>query len=146
MEYAGYQRLLARGTIVATFRPERGAAGGYTIRIVHFDRDPVRLETDSPDFDQSTINAGIERNRRYSSSQRDFMTRILITGGKGMLGRDLANQASGIAGLDVRARGRDELDVRDRDAVLAERDWIAGGWILALRRVRRRRRLRPGSQ
>ena len=37
-EYANYQRLLANGTIVATFRPEPGVIGGNTARVVHFDR------------------------------------------------------------------------------------------------------------
>ena len=58
------------------------------------------------------------------------MTRILITGGKGMLGRDLAAEAGRSPAFDVQAPGRDELDVRDRGAVLAKRDWIAGGWIV----------------
>jgi len=42
------------------------------------------------------------------------MTRYLITGGRGMLGSDLA---TALAGRDVTALGRSELDITDREAV-----------------------------
>ena len=42
------------------------------------------------------------------------MTRYLITGGTGMLGSDLA---TALAGREVTARGRGELDITDREAV-----------------------------
>ena len=37
-EYANYRRLLAAGTLVATFRPTRGVRGGPVVRIIRFDR------------------------------------------------------------------------------------------------------------
>ncbi len=58
------------------------------------------------------------------------MTRLLVTGGEGMLGRDLAREAERLAGFETRALGRGALDVRDRDAMLAQADWVAGGWVV----------------
>ncbi len=58
------------------------------------------------------------------------MTRLLVTGGEGMLGRDLAREAERMGGFEVRAMGRGALDVRDRDAMLAQAEWLAGGWVV----------------
>jgi len=54
--------------------------------------------------------------------------RLLVTGGKGMLGADLARHAAA-SGWQVWAPGRDELDVRDRDAMAAAAQWVRGGVI-----------------
>lgn len=58
------------------------------------------------------------------------MARFLVTGGKGMLGRDFARQLSLLPGCEVRAPGKDELDVRNPAALMAQREWIAGGWVV----------------
>lgn len=60
------------------------------------------------------------------------MTRIpvLVTGGDGMLGRAFRDEAAAFPRFDVRAPGRDQLDVRDRAAVASWRDWVSGGWIV----------------
>lgn len=55
--------------------------------------------------------------------------RLLITGGKGMLGHDLAQAAAQVPGLTVHAPGRDELDVRDAAAMAAAVEHAQGGWI-----------------
>ncbi|MFC4291152.1 SDR family oxidoreductase [Sphingorhabdus arenilitoris] len=55
--------------------------------------------------------------------------KILITGGKGMLGRSAAKMAGLFPRFDVRALGHDELDVTDEKAVMSHADWVAGGWI-----------------
>lgn len=55
--------------------------------------------------------------------------RLLITGGKGMLGRDLARMAGLVPGLVVHAPGREELDVRDATAMDAAIGHAQGGWI-----------------
>lgn len=57
-------------------------------------------------------------------------TKILVTGGKGMLGSALFEEASRSARFDVRAPGKDELDVRDPEAVNRWAGWIEGGWII----------------
>ena len=58
------------------------------------------------------------------------MTRFLVTGGKGMLGREFARAIASLPNGEVRAPGKDELDVRDADAMLAQADWIKGGWVV----------------
>jgi dTDP-4-dehydrorhamnose reductase len=58
------------------------------------------------------------------------MTRFLVTGGKGMLGCDFARQLTLLPGCEVRAPGKDELDVRDPAALMAQKDWVAGGWVV----------------
>ncbi len=58
------------------------------------------------------------------------MTRFLVTGGKGMLGRDFAAQLNLLPDCEVRAPGKAELDVRDAEALMAQRDWVAGGWVI----------------
>lgn len=55
---------------------------------------------------------------------------VLVTGGKGMLGSALAEQAAGFPRFEVHAPGRDELDVRDADAVMRWADRVRGGWIV----------------
>ncbi len=57
-------------------------------------------------------------------------TKILVTGGKGMLGSALFEEASRSARFDVRAPGKDELDVRDPEAVNRWAGWIEDGWII----------------
>ncbi|MBY0519141.1 MAG: sugar nucleotide-binding protein [Sphingomonas sp.] len=57
-------------------------------------------------------------------------TRLLVTGGKGMLGSALFEEASLLSDFDARAPGRDELDVRDAEAVNRWAGWIEGGWII----------------
>jgi len=57
------------------------------------------------------------------------MIRLLVTGGQGMLGRAFAQQAALLPEATVWAPGRDELDVRDVDALLAAADRARGGWI-----------------
>jgi dTDP-4-dehydrorhamnose reductase len=56
--------------------------------------------------------------------------KLLVTGGKGMLGSALLDAASSFPMFDVRAPGRDELDVCDADAVANWADWVEGGWII----------------
>jgi dTDP-4-dehydrorhamnose reductase len=56
--------------------------------------------------------------------------KLLVTGGKGMLGSALFQAANQSPRFDVRAPGRDELDVRDLAAVDEWAPWIAGGWII----------------
>ncbi len=55
---------------------------------------------------------------------------VLVTGGKGMLGSALAEEASRFPRLDIRAPGRDELDVRGPAAFAPWADWMQGGWIV----------------
>jgi dTDP-4-dehydrorhamnose reductase len=55
---------------------------------------------------------------------------VLVTGGKGMLGSALALEAARFPRLDVRAPGREELDVRDAGALAGWADWVCGGWIV----------------
>lgn len=47
-----------------------------------------------------------------------------------MLGSALSKQAGHFPGLEVRAPGHDELDVRDTEALEAFGDWVKGGWIV----------------
>jgi dTDP-4-dehydrorhamnose reductase len=56
--------------------------------------------------------------------------KLLVTGGKGMLGSALLEAASSFPMFEVRAPGRDELDVCDGDAVARWADWVEGGWII----------------
>jgi len=55
--------------------------------------------------------------------------RILVTGGKGMLGSSAARMATLFPRFEVRALGYDELDVTDENAVMAQADWLMDGWI-----------------
>jgi dTDP-4-dehydrorhamnose reductase len=55
--------------------------------------------------------------------------RILVTGGKGMLGSAFS-QFCDKFGADIRAPGKDELDVRDERAVAKWAAWVDGGWII----------------
>ena len=57
-------------------------------------------------------------------------TRILVTGGKGMLGSALARQAGNFEELDVRALGREALDVREPGKLAEQAEWVSGGWII----------------
>lgn len=52
--------------------------------------------------------------------------RLLVTGGNGMLGSDLALQATA-SGWQVWAPGRAELDVRDEKAMADAAQWVHGG-------------------
>jgi dTDP-4-dehydrorhamnose reductase len=56
--------------------------------------------------------------------------RVLVTGGKGMLGAAFARQAAQFSRFEVRAPGRDDLDVRDAAAVAGWADWVQGGWVV----------------
>lgn len=58
------------------------------------------------------------------------MTRFLITGGRGMLGRDFARMAAILPQAEVWAPGREELDVRDGAAMVAAAPRAEGGWIV----------------
>ncbi len=58
------------------------------------------------------------------------MTRFLITGGQGMLGREIARMASAWPQTEAWAPGRDELDVRDCAAMLAAAPRAEGGWVV----------------
>lgn len=58
------------------------------------------------------------------------MTRFLITGGQGMLGRDFARMAALLPQAEVWAPGREELDVGDRAAMVAAAPHAEGGWIV----------------
>lgn len=55
---------------------------------------------------------------------------VLVTGGKGMLGRALAQEAVRFPRLAVTAPGREELDVRDSSAFAAFANAAAGGWVI----------------
>ncbi|OYY70325.1 NAD(P)-dependent oxidoreductase [Sphingomonas sp. 28-63-12] len=57
-------------------------------------------------------------------------TRILITGGQGMLGSALFEEAQRSPRLDVRAPGHGELDTSDAAQVAGWEAWIRGGWII----------------
>ena len=63
-------------------------------------------------------------------TKEDEMIRMLVTGGKGMLAREFAREALALPDASVRAPGREELDVRDAEAVLGQQAWIEGGWIV----------------
>jgi dTDP-4-dehydrorhamnose reductase len=56
--------------------------------------------------------------------------KLLVTGGKGMLGSAIFEAASSFPQFEVRAPGRDELDVCDAGAVARWADWVEGGWII----------------
>ena len=58
------------------------------------------------------------------------MRRVLVTGGEGMLGSALFQQAVHFPKFEVRAPGHNELNVRDPQAVAKWADWVAGGWIV----------------
>lgn len=57
-------------------------------------------------------------------------TNILVTGGEGMLGAALLQESDRFPGLDVRAPGKQALDVRNAGALDQWADWVAGGWIV----------------
>lgn len=52
---------------------------------------------------------------------------VLVTGGEGMLGSALAEEAARYPRLSVRAPGKAELDVRDPRALERWTDWVRGG-------------------
>ena len=58
------------------------------------------------------------------------MIRLLVTGGQGMLGRAFAQQAALLPGAEAWAPGRNELDTRDADAVLAAAQRFKPDWIV----------------
>lgn len=58
------------------------------------------------------------------------MIPVLVTGGKGMLGREFAAEAQWHGGITIDAPGRDELDVRDVAALMARAPSVEGGWIV----------------
>lgn len=58
------------------------------------------------------------------------MIQMLVTGGHGMLGRAFAEQVAVLTGISAQAPGREELDVRDTDAMLAAAKAVEGGWIV----------------
>jgi dTDP-4-dehydrorhamnose reductase len=55
--------------------------------------------------------------------------RVLVTGGKGMLGSATAKMAAQFPQFEVQALGRDQLDVRSADAVARYAAWIEDGII-----------------
>lgn len=56
--------------------------------------------------------------------------RFLITGGRGMLGSEIARQISALDGHQAKAPGREELDVRDKAAMLASATDASEGWVV----------------
>jgi len=56
--------------------------------------------------------------------------RFLVTGGKGMLGRDFAREIAGIPQSQCFAPGKDELDVRDDAAMRAAASHARDGWVV----------------
>lgn len=58
------------------------------------------------------------------------MLNVLVTGGKGMLGREFASEAAWLGNMAVTALGRDELDVRDAAAMLEAAPLAQGGWVV----------------
>lgn len=56
--------------------------------------------------------------------------RFLVTGGKGMLGADFASEITAFGGHAAAAPGREGLDVRDRQAMLASARACAEGWLV----------------
>lgn len=57
-------------------------------------------------------------------------TPILVTGGGGMLGSAFAGIAANDARFTIRVLSRRDLDVVDGNAVMAQADLVAGGWIV----------------
>ena len=57
-------------------------------------------------------------------------TRILVTGGDGMLGKAFAEEQVHFPRFELRSCSHRTLDVRDAKAVDAWADWIEGGWIV----------------
>ena len=58
-------------------------------------------------------------------------TRFLITGGQGMLGQAFAELLQRYSPqCEVRALGKDALDVSRNDQVTSHADWVKGGWIV----------------
>ena len=55
---------------------------------------------------------------------------VLVTGGEGMLGSAITRQVAAFPRFNLKAPGRDELDVRDPAALATWADWVAGGWIV----------------
>lgn len=58
------------------------------------------------------------------------MVPVLVTGGKGMLGREFAAEAQWHGGVAIDAPGREELDVRDAAAMMARAASVEGGWVV----------------
>lgn len=60
------------------------------------------------------------------------MTRakILVTGGEGMLGAAFLQESDRFPGLEVKAPGKQALDVRDTAALEEWSQWVEGGWIV----------------
>lgn len=56
--------------------------------------------------------------------------RFLITGGRGMLGGDMAREIAAVPGLTVAHPGKDELDVRDGAAMRAAVGHAENGWLV----------------
>ena len=57
-------------------------------------------------------------------------TRILVTGGDGMLGMAMRQEGSVMPQFDVCALGKEQLDVRDIGALNKWAEWVQGGWIV----------------
>jgi dTDP-4-dehydrorhamnose reductase len=64
------------------------------------------------------------------TTQEIPMTRFLVTGGAGMLGRDFGNEIANVPGLQGTALGKDALDVRDESAMLAAAPMAEAGWLV----------------
>lgn len=57
--------------------------------------------------------------------------RILVTGGQGMLGDAFARLLGTFAaGCEVRAPGKEELDVTNESHLDAHAQWVRGGWVI----------------
>ena len=56
-------------------------------------------------------------------------TPLLVTGGEGMLGCEIARIAQNGHQFEAKSPGRSQLDVRDPQAMSRMSDWVAGGWI-----------------
>ncbi len=57
--------------------------------------------------------------------------RILVTGGKGMLGHSFYQKAKQyLPNIEIINLGKDELDVTQQEQVLSWRKWLDGGWII----------------
>lgn len=58
------------------------------------------------------------------------MIHMLVTGGQGMLGRAFAEKGAELPNVQIWAPGRNELDVRDPDALLRAAAKAEGGWLI----------------
>jgi dTDP-4-dehydrorhamnose reductase len=65
-----------------------------------------------------------------TTTTRPTKTRVLVTGGEGMLGSEFAREDQDFEGFDIKALGKQALDVRDLTAMHAQGGWIDGGWII----------------